>query len=308
MEYLLWSVIGILLVMLLLLLVKIRLLQKSAEEIADGFLEKLDGHTNTLIDISSRDPHMRRLADCINRSLRTLRSKRHRFEQGDQALKDAVTNISHDLRTPLTSICGYLDLLEEETRYHSPAQSDKACDSAENISRYLAVIRNRTEVLKQLTEELFQYSVVTLTEQEPVLENVNINHVLEECISAQYAAFKSRRITPEISLPRQNVIRLLDRRALSRIFENILQNALKYSDGDLEISLSEEGKLIFSNHASRLDEVQTQRLFDRMYTVETARKSTGLGLSIAKTLTEQMHGTILAGYSAGILSIHIYFP
>lgn len=294
MELLLWSLIGILLWIIFFLLLKIRLLQKSAKEIARGFSEKMELDTNTMITISSRDTYMCSLADSINQNLRKLRSERHRFEQGDLAVKDAVTNISHDLRTPLTSICGYLDLLERE-------------ELPEQVSRYLAIIKSRTEVLKQLTEELFRYSMVTLTGQELVSEEVVLNHVLEECVSAHYAALKRCRITPDISMPEQNVVRSLNKNALSRILENILQNAMKYSDGDLRISLSEDGELICSNHADGLDEVQVQKLFDRLYTVETAQKSTGLGLSIAKNLTEQMHGTICAWYSEGVLSICVRF-
>lgn len=103
-------------------------------------------------------------------------------------------------------------------------------------------------------------------------------------------------------------MRLLDRTALSRIYSNLLQNALKYSDGDLNIELTESGGITFSNTAAELTEVQVGRLFDRFYTVEAARNSTGLGLSIARTLVEQMHGTISARYEDNKLFIHILFP
>ena len=88
---------------------------------------------------------------------------------------------------------------------------------------------------------------------------------------------------------------------------NILNNALNYSDGDLAVQLDEDGTLHFSNHAAALDEVSTAQLFDRFFTVENARHSTGLGLSIAKSLTEQMHGEISAAYSDGLLMIRLRF-
>ena len=100
----------------------------------------------------------------------------------------------------------------------------------------------------------------------------------------------------------------MDRAALSRIFSNLLNNAVKYSDGDLSITLSESGELVFTNSASGLDEVQVEKLFGRFYTVEAARHSTGLGLTIAKTLTEQIGGSIAATYRDGQLSICIVFP
>ena len=112
----LWSFIGILVLLILGLLLKIHMLRKAAGEIAEAFADRLATDTNTLIDISGRDRQMRRLADEVNVQLRRLRAERHRFCQGDAELKAAVTNISHDLRTPLTAICGYLDLLEKEEK------------------------------------------------------------------------------------------------------------------------------------------------------------------------------------------------
>ena len=113
---------------------------------------------------------------------------------------------------------------------------------------------------------------------------------------------------PVITIPEQKIQCSLNKNAVSRIFENVISNAIKYSDGDLCITLSEDGEIVFANHASKLDEVQVGRLFDRFYTVETAKKSTGLGLSIAKVLTEQMNGTIAAQYRGGMIYIHIQFP
>jgi signal transduction histidine kinase len=285
---------GILLLIIVALCIKIYLLQKAAKEIEEAFADRLITDTNTLIAISSHDKHMRSLANAINIQLRKLREERHRFVQGDIELKNAVTNISHDLRTPLTAICGYLELLEQE-------------EKSEAVERYLDIIANRTEVLKQLTEELFRYSVIITTDSHQK-EQVVLNIVLEESIAAFYAALKETGITPDIHMPERKVSRYLDRSALSRVFSNLLNNAIKYSDGDLDITLSETGEITFRNKASVLNEVQVEKLFDRFYTVDTARRSTGLGLAIARTLMEQMNGTIYATYENGNLSIHILFP
>lgn len=294
MEIWLWALIGIMALIIIALLVKIRILQKSAKEIENAFADKLITDTNTLIDISTGDKYMRNLANAVNVQLRKLRAERHRFRQGDTELKNAVTNISHDLRTPLTAICGYLDLLEQE-------------DKSETVERYLEIIRNRTEILAQLTEELFRYSVIISGERDTVKEPVIINEILEESIAAFYSALNERGITPNIQMPRNKVIRTLDRSALARVFSNLLNNAIKYSDGDLDITLSETGEITFSNTASALNKVQVGKLFDRFYTVEAARKSTGLGLAIARTLIEQMNGAITAEYENGRLSIRIFF-
>ncbi len=292
MEKWLWVVIGILILIIVALLIKIYLLQKAAKEIEEAFADRLITDTNTLIDISSRDRSMRKLASSVNIQLRKLRAERHRFQQGDLELKYAITNISHDLRTPLTAICGYLDLLEQEEK---PAI----------VERYIDIIKNRSEMLKQLTEELFRYSVILTAEAGAVREPVNINLVLEECVAAFYSSFKERRIIPHIQMPENKVIRNLDSSALKRIFSNLLSNAIKYSDGDLDITLSQTGEITFSNTASGLNEIQVGKLFDRFYTVEAARKSTGLGLAIARTLVEQMNGTISANYDNNRLSIFI---
>ena len=108
-------------------------------------------------------------------------------------------------------------------------------------------------------------------------------------------------------MPEEKVVRRLDAAALRRIFDNILSNAVKYSSGDLAVSLMPDGAVTFSNSAPSLSRVQAERLFDRFYTVETARSSTGLGLSIAKLLTEKMGGTITAEYENGHLQICIAF-
>ncbi|MGM9670647.1 MAG: sensor histidine kinase [Oscillospiraceae bacterium] len=294
MEIWLWAACGALALAVLLLVGKVYLLRKSAREIETAFGDRLTTDTNTLIDISSRDGAMRSLADAVNGQLRVLRRERQRFQQGDQELKDAVTNISHDLRTPLTAICGYLDLLEQEEK--SPA-----------AARYLAMIENRTEAMRQLTEELFRYSVL-LSAPDDSRETLAVNRVLEESIASFYGALHGRGITPALSIPEAPVLRTLNRSALMRIFGNILSNAIKYSDGDLSVAMDAGGAIVFSNAAESLSPVQAGRLFDRFYTVETARDSTGLGLSIAKLLTERLGGTISADYAAGRLSVTVRFP
>ena len=295
MEIWLWVSIGILIAIIIALLVKIHILQKSVKEIEIAFADRLVTDTNVLIDISSGDKNVRRLANTINGQLRKLRTERRRFQQGDLELKNAVTNISHDLRTPLTALSGYLELLEQE-------------EKSESVNRYIEIIKDRVDILTQLSEELFKYSVIISTKDNITKEQVIINTVLEESIAAFYTVLTERNIVPEIQISETKVVRMLDRSALSRVFSNLISNVIKYSDGDLKIILSENGKIEFSNMASGLDEIQVGRLFDRFYTVEAARKSTGLGLTISKTLVEQMKGTISAIYENNRLSIHIFFP
>ncbi len=277
------------------LLAYLLVLRHSLREAAEELDEKLRTDTNTLISISSGDRAMQSLVTHINRQLQALRRERLRLQTGNDALTVAVTNVSHDLRTPLTAICGYLDLLEQEPQ-------------TEAAARYLAVIRERTDAMRALTEELFRYSVLTATADELHTEPVCLNDVLEQSLAGFYGALSARGITPSVQLPEEKVIRPLDAAALRRVFDNILSNAAKYSDGDLAVVLAPDGKVTFSNRASALSRVEAARLFDRFYTVDSARGSTGLGLSIAKLLTEKLHGTISADYENETLRICIAFP
>lgn len=278
-----------------LLLYKNMVMKKAIVEMQKGFSERIEGDTNTLISISSNDKVLCRFAGELNAELKKLRKERLRLQRGDLELRDAVTNISHDLRTPLTAICSYLDLLE-------------AAEKSDTVARYIAVIENRIDAMKQLTEELFRYTVLLSPKQETQTEPVVLNAMLEECIAGFYAALREHHITPDIRITNRTVKRNCNKASLSRIFCNILSNAIKYSDGDLEIALTDTGEITFTNTASQLNKVQVGRLFDRFYTVEAAGKSTGLGLAIAKTLMEQMNGTISAKYENGRLSICIFLP
>ena len=290
-----WALCGVLSAIVIILGVKIYILQASMSEIRIELADWLKTDTNTLISVSSNDRHVRLLVSDLNKQLRLLRRQRRQYLNGDRELKDAVTNISHDLRKPLTAICGYLELIETE-------------EKSENVTRYVTAIQNRAEVLKQLTEELFRYSIIMSVQEPMQLEPLCVNGILEESIASFYAALTKRGITPQINITEKRVMRNLNKTALLRVFSNILNNTLKYSDGDLKVELLETGEIYFSNTARYLNDVQVGKLFNRFFSVETARNSTGLGLAISKTLVEQMQGTITAQYKDSILRICLSFP
>lgn len=276
-------------IVVVLLLVKIALMRKSMREIEYSLDTILDGDTNAVITVTSGDRYIKGLAARLNTELRRLRAHRIKYENGDRELKEAVTNISHDLRTPLTAILGYLELLEQEKK-------------SESVKKSLDVIENRAQALKELTQELFQYTVI-LAQDKLTLEPIDLREVLEESILGFYGAMNEAEIVPELSITQSSVIRQSNRMAMARIFGNIIGNALKYSDGDFSVELRDDGQIIFKNHAGSLDKLQVEKLFDRFYTVQEARGSTGLGLSIARSLVEQLGGSILAEYEDGVLKI-----
>lgn len=287
--------IGVFIIVNIVQLLYILSLRKNISEIAESFSEKLSMDTNTCISVSIRDRYVRKLASRINKELIELRKERLRLRQGDQEPKNAVTNIAHDLRTPLTAISGYMELIEGQ------ANGDK-------VTGYLGIVRERTEALKSLTEELFRYFVITSASEELCPATLSLNRELEIALAGAYAMLTEHGISPEIEMPKEPVMRKIDQSALQRVFANILSNAAKYSDGDLKIVLETNGYITFKNRALYLSEVEAGKLFDRFYTVENAKGSTGLGLSIARLLTEQMGGSIAASWNNGYLVITLFFP
>lgn len=283
---------GAALLVIIALLIKLHLIHRAAGEISTAVRDIRAQGSNGIIGISSRDRQMRALAATFNDELREMNALRIKYEQGDMELKHAITGVSHDLRTPLTAIAGYIDLLERET-------------DPEKQARYISIIKNRTEALRKLSEELLDYSVSASHEQSLELRPMAINRVLEESLASFYQTFSDRGIMPQMSIPEEPVNCLAEPQALGRVLGNVFSNAAKYSDGDLSVTLTPDGEIEIENSASALDSVQVEKLFDRFYTVENARGSTGLGLSIAKTLTERMGGKIDAQYRAGRLHILI---
>ena len=289
-----WILVLIASAVILALTAKLALLYRDLDRICDALDERLREETNTLICTGSGDRRVRRLAARLNERLRALRDARRSVRREDLELKEAVANVSHDLRTPLTAICGHLDLLEREEK--SP-----------EVARHLEVIAGRARAMRELTGELFRYSLAEEDVQTLEPERVNLNAALEEAVLSCFGALKERGIEPVIRMPDLPVERMLNRAALLRVLENILSNAIRYGDGDLEIELRGQGEMRISNGARSLDGVQVGRLFDRFYTVETGRGSTGLGLSIARLLIERMGGEIGAEYAAGRLEIWLRF-
>ena len=280
-------------VIALALAIKLAILKAGLRETGRELTRILSQDTNRLLGLPSRDRDLRRLAHTLNEQLKTLQQERHRYQDGDRELKEAVTNISHDLRTPLTAVSGYLELLTGEQ--HSP-----------QTLRCLEIIRNRIDSMKQLTEELFRYSLA-LTTGNLKPEPLSLNKLLEESLLSFYESFRQKGITPDITLPETPVMRELDASATLRIFHNIISNAAKYSAGDFHVALNLDGAITFSNAAPNLTPVMAAQLFNRFFTVEALDESTGLGLAIAKHLTERLGGRITAAYQEGRLIITVTF-
>ena len=251
MKLLPWILVALLGVLLLILAGKVYTLRKSARQLREGMAQQLERETNTLLAVSSGDREMRALADALNGQLAQLRAERQRYQHGDLELKEAITNISHDLRTPLTAIVGYLALLEGE-------------EKSEAVERYLSQISNRTQVLHQLSEELFAYAL--LTAPQPLHpQRVDLRGLVEEALLSYCGAMEQRGMEPTIQLPAGRVERNLDPTAAGRVLSNIISNALKYSAGDFSVTMTPNGVITFANSAPDLNPVLVQRQIGRAH-------------------------------------------
>ena len=286
----------ILAVTVVILIIKLVLLRRGYKELTQNIRDQVDGETSIPITLTTSDKCAREAAVTINDELKRLKDERLRFESGNRKIRDTVTNISHDLRTPLTAIHAYLDLLEDE-----PDEEVRA--------EYLRRIKNRADVLTDLTGELFEYSKNTNGDyiSSSSTDVTDLKRITEECFISFYAAFTGKGIEPEIILPDAPVKILCDKRSADRILENIIGNALKYADGGFKAEIKEDGTAIFSNPAPNLTAVQTAKLFDRFYTVSDGTDSTGLGFAIARELTLRVGGKIEADLKDGLLVITVKF-
>lgn len=282
-------------ILIVALLAKIIVLKKSVRKIRTDFVVSKKGDSNRIITIDCRDRDILQLVTDMNETLDEIRKYYLLYHEGDAEMKTAITNISHDLRTPLTAISGYLELL-------------KPMEKSKEVEQYISIIEERTTHMKKLTEEMFEYSVIASAQtEETILEEVDVNRAIEDCVMEYYGAIMERNIDLKVDITEKRIIRRLNKVQIERVFSNLISNALKYSDGDLSISMNEEGIIVFANKAKSLSKVSVEHLFGRFYTVENARNSTGLGLSIAKTFVERMNGTIRAEYEQETLSIILTF-
>ncbi|MCR4642985.1 MAG: HAMP domain-containing histidine kinase [Lachnospiraceae bacterium] len=279
----------------IILLIKLLAMRIAIRALRIDFSERKDLRSNRLLGAASRDREIRKLTKEMNETLVSLREAFRKYETGDAEIKTAVTNIAHDLRTPLTAICGYLELSE-------------GLEKSPELAHHLSVIAERAEHMKKLTEELFEYALLSGGEIREERQELCINTVLEDALMNYYPAFSGKGIEPQVEITGKKIVRSLIPSYVERIISNLLSNALKYSDGDLWVSLSEEGKLCVANSAAGLSTIDVNRLFDRFFTVETARNhSTGLGLSIVKLFAERMDCGLDAEYRDGKLIIEITF-
>lgn len=276
----------------LFLLIRILLIKNEIKNIGKSLNEILKSDTNRLITISLNAKFLKDLTITLNKSLKELRQLELEYKNGNQELKASITNISHDLRTPLTAIRGYLELMHYENLNNKQR-------------KYLEIMDRKVKDLTELTEQLFNFSKTQDLQKEIKKEFVSINNILEETLVSFYGVFKEQNLTPKIEICDEKVMRELNENIVKRIFENIISNAIKYSEKDFFVKMDPKGTIEFSNKTSKLDSISLEKIFLRYYTVHNAKKANGIGLSIAKQLVELSGGQIEAKYEKGYLIIKV---
>ena len=212
-----------------------------------------DTDTNLLIDSPSKHPDLIAIVSLMNQSLQQINELKQSLIREEIELRNTITNLSHDLRTPITSIVGYIQLLRKE----------KALSEKEH--EYLTIIESRIQTLRVLVEQLFQYSLIY--EQEfPELKDDDILLVLEDAVLLFYKEFEAKKIELQLHLGDKPLIRPIDRLSLKRVFMNIINNAIKHGKGEIIIQVNEH-QIIFKNKAENVDQIDIGKLFHRFFTV-----------------------------------------
>lgn len=262
-------------------------------------LEKLkDTKGNARVTLTGPNKQMECLISLINERLENEKLIEAQYENKDRQLRQSIANISHDLRTPLTSIMGYLQLMEDETL------------QVEKRRQYGEIVKKRAGALESLIDGFYELSRIEAHEYQLELQSINLSAVLCELVASFYNDFTNRALEPIIQIDESLPPIIADEQAVHRIFNNLIQNILKYGTGHLEINLRQEGDAIvseFINETTQLKEEDVKDLFERFFTADRMRtgQNTGLGLAITKKLVQQMGYQIDAALKEERLIIRI---
>ena len=274
----LYSVIVVLSILVITLLIRVVTTNIELKNITRELKEITEKDTNLLLSTSSGDKSIKILVDSLNKELKKLLSLKREYSKGIFDVKKSAENIAHDIRTPLTAIKGYVDLLEKE-------------ELSEEGRKYLEIIKGRVDYMKEMIDELF-LSLSMKSRGVLNLSNIDAKSILEEALVSYYNEFKKKGMSPSLMTPNEKVIIKTDSKALYRVYSNIISNALKYGEGEFKVEMDEKGNTIFSNLAPNMDSVEANKLLDRYYTISDAKASSGIGLSISKEILQEMGGEL----------------
>lgn len=289
--------IGILIIIVCLLALYIALLQWQLRSINRQLGKRLTLNTKQPVSLDLINRELNQLTANINKCLKAEETLRLESVREEKRFKELIANISHDLRTPLTAIKGYQQLLEK---------SDLTADQ----QKKLQIAQKHAEELGCLIEHFFEYSYLVNADLKLKLERINLTNLVTECLAMSVSSFEERGLMVKFA-EAPPVFVLADQEMMVRIVQNLIRNCVAHSAGDVVVllSASENAVISFKNPVENADVIDVKRIFDRFYTGDRARsKTTGLGLPIVKLLAEQMGGAVSADLQEGEIAIQVELP
>ena len=240
------------------------------------------------------------LSDRLNDLLELRRKEKRYYQEKETLIADTYTNLSHDIRTPLTSLDGYFQLME-------------ACENVEEQRRYLNIIHERIHSLNEMLEELFMFTKLKNESYRLELTSCCINRILKETVFSYYDDWVRREIQPDIQITEEQLYMDGNKQGLSRIIQNVIKNGLDHGEKKIRIVLKREQNqavLRISNQVTASEQIDIEHVFDRFYKADAARSktSTGLGLSIAREFVRRMNGEIGAKIEENEFIVEMSFP
>lgn len=281
------------------LLLRIYALERNLRQGASQLKNRKAEGSAAPLRLAAPNPAAEELMAQVNGLLREMEDQRSDFRNREQALRRQIANVSHDLRTPLTSILGYLQLLEKEEL------------SPEERREYLSTIESRARVLQGLITSFYDLSRLEAGEYPILREKVDLREVLGELLAAYYDELEAHFVVT-VDLPEDLPQVWGDRAAMTRVYSNLLRNAMEHGSGTLSISAwsgNGEVSVRVSNGGAELTDEDLPHVFDRFYTTDKTRsgRNTGLGLAIVKALAYQMEGRAEAELTGDQFSIILYW-
>ncbi|MCL2354027.1 MAG: HAMP domain-containing histidine kinase [Defluviitaleaceae bacterium] len=280
----------------LVVLADILIIRSDLRHLDEGLAGIINKDTNARLTTRSINRYVLNLAQNINATLKAKREIKLEAQRAEVALKRAITNISHDLRTPLTAAKGYLQMvqdgdLDEETR-----------------KKYLAIIMDRVDGLSHLMEDLFEFAHILEGNTTTQMSDVNIINLLQDALSEAYGELTQKGFEVDVNMADSPIVHHTDHDALKRILQNLLKNAHTHGKELLEVSLDEKG-ITIANKAEGLEGLDVVQMFERFYTSDASRsnKTTGLGLAIAKELAKQAGVSLNATIEGDMLVMRLSF-
>lgn len=288
---------GILIIIICLLVLYIALLHRQLRRISQQLDKRLTEGTRQPVSLQLINGELNKLTANINKCLKAEETLRLESVLEEKKFKELIANISHDLRTPLTAVKGYQQLLGKS-------------NLTDEQQKKLKIAQKYAEDLGRLIDYFFEYSYLVNAELKPNPERINLTNLVIECLAASVSSFEERALEVHFS-EAPTVFTLADREMTVRIVQNLIRNCAAHSDGNVSVllSASENAVLSFKNPVKNISNIDVNRIFERFYTGDRARsKTTGLGLPIVKLLAEQMGGTAGACLQNNELSIHVELP